>query len=147
MAAPACTGKTTVSILALQTLGFSEEAMASSYLSLRDDSSLEIIEQLHSTVVSLDSAPFYPLIIDDSERVAAFFGSGLEEKILEISTYLPVLLITRENFADMMRVSMPNKHKQNKHVISCPHSPQIMSNTYYSRRILNTKCNKKYNTL
>lgn len=107
MAAPACTGKTTVSILALQTLGFSEEAMASSYLSLRDDSSLEIIEQLHSTVVSLDSAPFYPLIIDDSERVAAFFGSGLEEKILEISTYLPVLLITRENFADIGLQNLP----------------------------------------
>ncbi len=73
MSAPACTGKTTVSILALQTLGFSEEAMASSYVSLRDDESLETIEQLHSAVVALDSAPFYPLIIDDSERVAAFF--------------------------------------------------------------------------
>lgn len=107
MAAPACTGKTTVSILALQTLGFSEEAMASSYLSLRDDASSEIIEQLHSTVVSLDSAPFYPLIIDDSERVAAFFGSGLEEKILEISTYLPVLLITRENIADNGLQTLP----------------------------------------
>lgn len=107
MAAPACTGKTTISILALQTLGFSEEAMASSYLSLRDDASLETIEQLHSTIVSLDSAPFYPLIIDDSERVAAFFGSGLEEKILEISTYLPVLLITRENIADNGLQTLP----------------------------------------
>ena len=109
MAAPACTGKTTVSILALQTLGFSEEAMASSYLSLRDDASLETIEQLHSTVVSLDSAPFYPLIIDDSERVAAFFGSGIEEKILKISNYLPVLLITRENFADSGLQTLPFK--------------------------------------
>ena len=100
MAAPACTGKTTVSLLALQTLGFSEQEIESSYLSLRHDDSLETIDRLHSMVESFDSAPFYPLIIDDSERVAAHFGSGIEEKILRISKYFPVLLISRENHAD-----------------------------------------------
>ena len=100
MSAPACTGKTTVSILALQTLGFSKQEIESSYISLRHDESLETIDRLHSIVKSIDSAPFFPLIIDDSERVAAYFGSGIEDKILRISKYFPVLLISRENHAD-----------------------------------------------
>ena len=100
MAAPACTGKTTASLLALQTLGFSKQEIESSYISLRHDESLETIDRLHSMVESFDSAPFFPLIIDDSERVAAHFGSDIEDKILRISKFFPVILISRENHAD-----------------------------------------------
>lgn len=126
MSAPACTGKTTVSILALQTLGFSKQEIESSYISLRHDESLETIDRLHSIVKSIDSAPLFPLIIDDSERVAAYFGSGIEDKILRISKYFPVLLISRENHADQGLQYLPfwlKDHDSDEIIRLNPHLP------------------------
>ena len=96
MSAPACTGKTSISKLALQTLGFENEMIDVCYQSIRHDPLLKTVETIKTQLERFDEAPLLPLIIDDAEILINHFGSGIFQTLLQISQMVPLLLITRE---------------------------------------------------
>ena len=95
MSAPACTGKTSISKLALQTLGFDNKLIDICYQSTRHDPLLKTVEAIKNQLERIDQAPLLPLIIDDAEVLINHFGSGIFETLLQISRVVPLLLITR----------------------------------------------------
>jgi hypothetical protein len=96
MSAPACTGKTSISKLALQTLGFDNEMIDECYQSTRHDHLLKTIEVIKNQLKRIDEAPLLPLIIDDAEILINHVGSGIFQSLLQISRVVPLLIITRE---------------------------------------------------
>jgi len=96
MSAPACTGKTSISKLTLQTLGFDNEMIDECYQSTRHDHLLKTIEVIKNQLERIDEAPLLPLIIDDAEILINHVGSGIFQSLLQISRVVPLLLITRE---------------------------------------------------
>ena len=109
MSAPACTGKTSISKLALQTLGFDKELIDICYQSTRHDPLLKTVSALKSQLERIDQAPLLPLIIDDAEVLINHFGSDIFETLLQISRVVPLLLITRERQEHMGLYMFPFK--------------------------------------
>ena len=96
MSAPACTGKTSISKLALQTLGFDDEMIKQCYVSTRHDHLLERIDYIRDQLEKFDQALLLPVIIDDAEVLSNHLRSGIHQTLLEISRVVPLLLIMRE---------------------------------------------------
>ena len=107
MSAPACAGKTSISKLALQTLGFDAELIEICYHSARHDLLLKTVETIKNQLERIDQAPLLPLIIDDTEVLINHFGTGIFETLLQISRVVPLLLITRERQEHMGMYMFP----------------------------------------
>ena len=105
MEAPACSGKTTSALLALQTLRIPEELFGFTYNSLRHDESLDLIAAMHEALTSLDDALLLPLVLDDAELLMNHSESEIHEQILEISKHAPLLLLMRK------RVDQPEYYR------------------------------------
>ena len=95
MSAPACTGKTSISKLALRTLGLNDEWLDFCYNSMRHDHKLEVVDEIFEQLQGLEEAPLLPLIIDDAEILFNHIGSGVQKKLQDISKMIPLLLIMR----------------------------------------------------